>query len=420
MNPVQPVFVRKEFSNLATMTTALLSAAALFSSDARAETDVYLLDVPDYDWYAGCFGTACGNLAGYWDRNGFPNFYTGPTSEGIAPLDSYNKNAGIRSMWASRAGFDGRPADKPGHIDDYWRFYSDLAYSYEDPSPDPYVTDRRREHTPDCIGDFIGLSQRKWKKLADECDGNIDGYSFVFWDRSGNPRINFKPQAPDGSSVTDIPSGLREWARFRGYDADTISQLADVNSNSPGGMGFTYADLKAEIDAGYPVLIYLQPEDVLHREIDGERLNPHIHGMLAYGYFIGDDGSQMVRLRSSWADGSNYFQPWSSALWTSNNQLRVRGVICFHPLPFVTGISRDAGTVTISWQGPSARLHDAVTGDSHNIHSYVIERSTNLNPPRFEPVSGPVSGNAATFADCCEGTAFFRIRLVTAVIGTSR
>src|SRR6266513_340502 len=86
----------------------------------RADVDVYLLDVPDYDSYGGSLGTACGNLIGFWDRHGLPNFYTGPTANGLAPLTSVGANAGIHSLWASRAGMDGRPADKPGHIDDYW------------------------------------------------------------------------------------------------------------------------------------------------------------------------------------------------------------------------------------------------------------------------------------------------------------
>ena len=70
--------------------------------------DVQLTDVPDYNWFAGCFGTASGNVAGYWDRHGFPDFYTGPTAGGVAPLSNCGTNIGIRSMWATKAGLDGR------------------------------------------------------------------------------------------------------------------------------------------------------------------------------------------------------------------------------------------------------------------------------------------------------------------------
>src|SRR5688500_6405180 len=128
---------------------SLLCAGAL---SLRADSNVYLVEVPGYSWYAGCFGTATGNLMGYWDRRGLADFYTGPTAGGVAPLDNAGSNVGIRSLWASKAGFDGRPADQPGHIDDYWtRYASDGDFSYQDTGPDPYLTAGRTEHTPDCI-----------------------------------------------------------------------------------------------------------------------------------------------------------------------------------------------------------------------------------------------------------------------------
>ncbi|RME93391.1 MAG: hypothetical protein D6766_08315, partial [Verrucomicrobia bacterium] len=134
----------------------------------RADANVYLLGVPDYRWYGGCYGTATGNLIGYWDRHGFPDFYTGPTAGGVAPLDDYGDHIGIRALWTSKAGRDGRPADLPGHEDDYY-------VEFESTAEDPYVTAGRPEHSPDCIGDFIGLSQKKWHNMAGECDGNLDG-----------------------------------------------------------------------------------------------------------------------------------------------------------------------------------------------------------------------------------------------------
>src|SRR5436190_7513810 len=112
------------------------SIASLLSFAAQipvlGSENVFITDVPDYAWYAGCFGAASGNLMGYWDRHGFPNFYTGPANGGVAPLNANGSNVGIRSLWASKAGFDGRVADKPGHIDDYWEYFvDDHRYSYE-------------------------------------------------------------------------------------------------------------------------------------------------------------------------------------------------------------------------------------------------------------------------------------------------
>src|SRR5262245_10946856 len=87
---------------------------------AWGATNVYLTEVPDYAWFYGCMGTAAGNLMGFWDRHGFPDFYTGQVNGGLAPLNTGGGNWGVVSMWASKSGFDGRPDDKPGHIDDYW------------------------------------------------------------------------------------------------------------------------------------------------------------------------------------------------------------------------------------------------------------------------------------------------------------
>src|SRR5437868_14188615 len=191
---------------------------------AIAIENVYITDVPDYAWYAGCFGTASGNLMGYWDRHGFPNFYTGPTANGVAPLDSNGANASIHSLWVSRAGVDGRPADQPGHGDDYWQVLKDFDYTYESSAPDPYITAGRKEHAPDCICDFMGSSQNKWADLDGECSGNIDAFSFNFWDKKGARRSNFTP-IQNGVAIPDIQSGWRAWTEYRGNRADVFSQL---------------------------------------------------------------------------------------------------------------------------------------------------------------------------------------------------
>src|SRR3954470_10586716 len=93
-----------------TILAGSLCATAVFTLQAQ---NVMINDVPDYSWYSGCFGTASGNMMGFWDRNGLSDFYTGPTAGGVAPLStSGSANKGIRSMWASKAGFDGRPASQ--------------------------------------------------------------------------------------------------------------------------------------------------------------------------------------------------------------------------------------------------------------------------------------------------------------------
>jgi hypothetical protein len=385
----------------------------------QAQTDVNLVDVPNYSWHAGCFGTACANLMGYWDRHGLPDFYTGPTAGGVAPLNSCGSNIGILSMTASRAGFDGRPADKMGHMDDYWTKYDVILCgeaaspsSYESTLPDPYVVQGRPEHTWDCIGDFIGLSQKKWTNMNGECDGNIDAYSFVYWDVKGNKRTNFTPTAQAGLPAVDIQSGLKAWAKYRGYDADVFTQLTEFNTNTPAGKGFTFDDLKAEIDAGYPVLLFLQDFAANSRPLLGmSRANPLIHGMLAYGYAIAETGERLVRYRTSWgSQASLEVSYWDGNPWKAG--LPVRGVIGFHPLPKITSIRLDNGNVTVQWDGPSAQLYDRVAVTTNELHWYEVQKATSLTPPNFVSVTPATTQRSATIENCCGATAFFRVRIV--------
>jgi len=392
-------------------------AAALWSLSAHCPVlhaqipDAQIAGVPDYDWYAGCFGTACGNLMGYWDRNGFPDFYTGPTAGGFAPLNASGVNVGIRSMWASKAGFDGHTG--PGHIDDYWRVYAnDFVFSYEDPGDDPYMVAGRPEHSPDCIGDFIGLSQKKFSNMNGECDGNIDAYSFVYWATNGISRTNF-------NKAVDIQSGLRAWAKYRGYDSDVFTQLADVNPQTPPGMGFTWNNLKAEIDAGYPLLVFLQNKDQTSRSVGSiEHANPEIHGMLAIGYEENETfGVRYVYVRTSWGSGDGVYRAWTPEPWlTAGLPLHVRGVIGFHPRPRIRTITRNGTTVTLQWDGPSSLVSrfDQATqnySDAHP-HRYQIYRSLTLNPPAFVPIGSPTIARTATFDACCDAMSFYRVQLL--------
>ena len=390
---------------------AALAMAALAGGRIDAAESVHLEGVPDYAWHLGCFGTATGNLFGFWDRNGFPDFYTGPTGGGVAPLNSRQSqgNFGIRSLWASAAGRDGRPLDLPGHEDDYY-------VGYESVAPDPYVTEGRAEHVADCIGDFIGLSQNKWTDLHGECRGNIDGYAFVHWEPSG-ARRQANPGHEDGIPPrSDIPSGLVEWSRYRGYEAESFCQLADFHPSVPTGTGFTFADLKAEIDAGYPVLLFLQPPGENSRTLRGmEGVNPDIHGMLAYGYLIDYDETRYVRFRTSWATGDYEFSPWTSAPWTPSGELNypLRGVIGYHPLPRIRTCEREGDEWVIRWDGPSAILVNDESGERRTAHEYVVERTSSLNPAAWVPISEIQTSREFRGAADLRDSGFFRVRLVT-------
>ena len=394
----------------------LLFSLTLSISPILALENVMLTGVPDYSWYGGCYGTAAGNMMGYWDRHGFADLYTGPTNEGVAPLDSNGNNVGIRSMWASRAGLDGRPFDQPGHIDDYWVFYQDeTALSYESTDEDPYVTAGRAEHSPDCISDFIGASQRKWSNLVGEHDGNIDAYSVAFWDPLGAKRVNFVPPQQEGLEVPDVPSGLRSWTEFRGSRGNVFSQLVDFVPGLAPGMGFSFEAMKAEIDAGYPVMLYLQNHDETFRSLPGmPRGNPNVHGMLAYGYVILDTGEQIVRYKTSWGgSGDNSLRLWSTDIWEA--LLQLKGVVGFHPLPQIKSILRTGDVLKLKWQGPSSEWKDLTPGgETRMLHRYIIEKSDSVNSDSFVRVSDPTTDLEVDVPNCCDATAFFRVRLLEA------
>jgi len=394
---------------------ALAAGLALFPLTAllplSAGENVYIDDVPDYEWDYGCFGTATGNLFGFWDRNGFPDFYTGPTAGGVAPLDSRRSagHQGIQSLWASAAGVDGRPSNRPGHVDDYY-------VEYESVAPDPYVTARRTEHAADCIGDYIGLNQNKWTNLNGECRGNIDGYSFVFWESTGarrNARLGLEPGIPKRS---EIPSGLVEWSRSKGYDAESFCQLPDFGPTVTAGRGFTFNDMKAEIDAGYPVLLFLQPAGENSRTLHGQaRVNPDIHGMLAFGYIVEDDGTEYVRFRTSWASGDFVFAAWSGAPWTPLGILNfpLRGVIGYHPKPKIRSMTRDGGNLVLRWDAPSATIVDAVSGERRPAQQYIVERAEALNASVWTPVSGMLKTREFRLPAPTTDRNFYRVRLVS-------
>ncbi len=378
-------------------------------SQAVAGASYFLSEVPDYQWHAGCFGTATGNLIGFWDRHGFSDFYKGPTNNGLAPLNSNGSNAGINALWASKKGVDGRPKDKPGHMDDYY-------IDYEDPSPDPYESLRREEHAPDCIGDFIGLNQDKWRALNQECDGNIDGYSFVFWDYSGARRLNFTPNSDEGEPIQDIQSGLRAWADFCGYAAESFTQLSDFNPGVPPHAGFSFEDLKAEIDSGYPVLLFMQDFTQYSRTVGArDNANPAIHGMLAYGYTISDEGTPFVRYRTSWASGNFNFSAWDSANWTPEGILKLplRGVIGFHPKPKITSVVRTPQGLQLRWHAPRSILVNESENHSKQVQSFILERAFSLNDPHFEPVGNPTTDLETVIPFNADPESYFRVRVKT-------
>ena len=58
---------------------------------------VTLTMVPAFSWSFGCSPTAASMAAGYYDNNGYPEMYTGPTNWGFMPMDN--------SIWGTSSQF---------------------------------------------------------------------------------------------------------------------------------------------------------------------------------------------------------------------------------------------------------------------------------------------------------------------------
>ena len=97
-------------------------------------------DVPALDWSYGCSATSAGMYFGYYDRNGYPNLYTGPTNGGVFPLTNAVWGNGENPLSASHKGIDGRTTK--GHVDDYYYSYSSTI--------DPYYGNWA-EHSPKAV-----------------------------------------------------------------------------------------------------------------------------------------------------------------------------------------------------------------------------------------------------------------------------
>jgi hypothetical protein len=211
------------------------------------------LPVPAYSWVFGCSAVSASMIGAYFDRNGLPNIYTGPTDGGVMPMnnsvwptwkDGANDWYPGNPLAASRNGSDGRVIR--GSIDDYWDAYNSGAQ-------DPYITGGWAQHTwGDAFGDYMKTSQSAY--------GNVDGSTlFYTWTSNAGP-LTCATMASEHVADQDGTYGRKLFYEARGYTvADCYSRKTD---NTITG-GFSFADYKALIDAGYPILLNLEGHSVV-------------------------------------------------------------------------------------------------------------------------------------------------------------
>jgi hypothetical protein len=241
-----------------------------------------LSNVPASTWAFGCSATSASMMFGYYDNSGFTNMYAGPTNGGVFPMTNAtwgsvvinSETRALNPLSATRKGLDGRTIK--GHVDDYW-------IQYDNFDDDPFITGGWTEHTKgQCTGDYMGTNQSTFA-----CS---DGSTYFWWWGDGTPLYDYTGCEPD---YKDGCHGMKVFAESRGY---TVQSLGNFNqyiypygSNTT---GFTFANYKAEIDAGRPVLI----------QVEG-------HTMLGFGY---DDAGSTIYIHDTW-DYSDHTMTWGGS-----------------------------------------------------------------------------------------------------------
>jgi hypothetical protein len=256
-----------------------LERAAVALPEPNPKMGTNTLTVPAFTWVFGSSAVSAAMIAGYYDRNGYPNMYTGPTNGGVMPLDNSSwptwsdgyKTYPNLPLAASHNGVDGRATR--GSIDDYW-------VQYESVSLDPYIGNWAQHAWGEAIGDYMKTSQSAY--------GNPDGgTTFYVWPSSQiltcSDMVKHSIQNYDGTY------GMKLFYEARGYTATTCYN--QVTDNQYAG-GFSFAQYKAEIDAGRPVMLGL-----------------HGNTIVGVGY---NDSGNTVYIHDTW-DYSNHTMTWGGS-----------------------------------------------------------------------------------------------------------
>lgn len=243
---------------------------------------VKTLTAPAYNWVFGCSAVSAAMIAGYWDRNGYPNMYTGPTAGGVMPLtnsswptwtDSVGHVYPNLPLAASKNGVDGRTIR--GSIDDYWIAYGSTAN-------DPYITGGWTQHAwGTAVGDYMKTSQSAY--------GNSDGSTtFYNWTSLATP-LTCADMVTNSIHTKDGTYGRKLFYEARGY---TVTDCYNQKTDNTITGGFSFAQFKAQIDANRPVFLNLAG-----------------HSVVGVGY---DTATNLVYIHDTW-DYNNHTMTWGGS-----------------------------------------------------------------------------------------------------------
>ncbi len=313
--------------------------------------------VPAFTWSFGCSATSAAMIAGHYDNVGYPNMYVGSTNNGVMPMDNTAWpdviiNGETRHncpLSATANGLDGRTSD--GHVDDYW-------ISYGSPGPDPWTVaggGTGVQHTYGyCTGDYMKTNQ--WINSGEGY--NTDG-STTFWSWNNGAQMTASDLEGLGVQNDDGMYGLKLFYQSRGYSISECFTQPIVEEGLT--YGFTYAQFKAQIDAGHPVLIHVTN-----------------HTMVGYGYNDGG-GTNLVYIHDTW-DHNDHSMVWGG----SYGGLDHYGV---------SVVNLNASTINV-WNGSLSNLYGTSLNWSlgHVPDATEIVVIPNLNTPVIIDYSDKVAG----------------------------
>ncbi len=242
---------------------------------------------PSYGWWYGCSPTSAGMMVGYYDRHGYggksyDNLVPGGVAEVSTVYGDAARNALIKDVIASQA-----------HVDDFYSSDNNCGFdkygNFGDDRPGPH-------HSPNSLADFMGTSQ--------DSVGNVNGSTTFYYFTDGS-KLFAKDAYSWGVYNQDGMYGIAEYLQYAGYGDDPRYSTNYFTSYISGPYGFTFAEYKAEIDAGRVVMVHVVG-----------------HSMFGYGYT--DDGQ--IIFDDTWG-GHNLLMPWGGSYYGMNHW----GVTCFIP-----------------------------------------------------------------------------------------
>jgi hypothetical protein len=315
----------------------------------------YLDNVPSYSWCYGCSATSVAMQAGYFDNNGYPDFYTGPANGGVQPMTNAVWNAQASHtdtaecpVSASAQNVDSRSIK--GHADDYWSSYLSTV--------DPYYGNWTQHVISDgqpCTGDYMGTNQ--WYNFQNE-DGSTTFYNYT----NGSPLYDYTGCEPGGR---DGCHGMRLF--YEACGATVLSNFSQYiygyNGNT---IGFTYAQFKTEIDNGNPVLI----------QVEG-------HTMLGYGY---NDTGSLVYLRDTWDQNTavgSHTMVWGGSYSTMAHYavtvIRLEAPVIELGIPQNVASTVTGSSLSVSWSAVSGATGYVVYSADDPYGTFGIDNSGSFN-----------------------------------------